>query len=51
MKTENKVIEFSLRKTNILIRCPHCKKEHYLGIGVFDKIHRGGKQKEKLIEG
>ena len=50
MTTENKVTEFSLRRTNILVRCPHCKKQHYLGIGLFDKIHRGGGQKDEVKE-
>lgn len=44
--------EFSLRKTTISIRCPNCKKLHYLTIGLFEKdvkIHRGGNQKEKIV--
>lgn len=44
---ENKTIEFQIRKTNILVRCPHCKKCHYLAIALIDKQpHRGGKQRE-----
>ena len=46
--TENKVTEFSLRKTNILITCPKCKHQHYLCVGLFEKLHRGGNQKENI---
>ena len=41
-----KVQEYSIRKTDIVMRCPHCKKVMRLGIAVFEndkKIHRGGK--------
>jgi hypothetical protein len=43
-----KVHEFSIRKTNILVTCPHCGKQHHLGIALYDKDkrpHRGGNQK------
>jgi len=45
------VKEFSVRKTNISVRCPHCGELHYLAIalvGKDEKIHRGGSQKEIL---
>jgi len=55
MNDKEKVYEFSIRKTNILVTCPHCKKQHRLGIALYEKekgIHRGGNQKpyEKLVE-
>ena len=52
---KNKVYEFRIRKTNILVTCPHCKKQHYLGIALYEndnRVHRGGNQKpyEKLVK-
>jgi len=44
--------EFSVRKTTISVRCPSCKKLHYLTVGLIDKdvkIHRGGTEKEKVV--